>query len=151
MVPCESYGSFRRRADAKRRLPDWPRPLIPIGRGFSSSTASSPFSRGQIRCYNPGSALLNQASCLLHARTRPMIPNRRAGFSLGRSRQPIADRHSRTAGGNEDIVAGFHLCLHRLAARLGRTAAHANIFAEFTRRDHDRRRALSGSASQLRS
>jgi len=73
-----------------------------------------------------------------------------AGFSLGRSRQPIADYRFCTAGGNEDDVAGFHLCQHCLAARLGRTVAHANIFAEFASRDHNCRPALSGSASQLR-
>jgi len=78
-----------------------------------------------------------------------MVPLR-AGFSLGRSRQPIADYSFCTAGGNEDDVAGFHLCQHCLAARLGRTVAHANIFAEFASRDHNCRPALSGSASQLR-
>jgi|BarGraIncu00222A_1022003.scaffolds.fasta_scaffold11053_2 hypothetical protein len=73
-----------------------------------------------------------------------------AGFSLGRSRQPIADYRFCTAGGNEDDVAGFHLCHHCLAARLGRTVTHANFFAEFARRDHNCRPALFGSASQLR-
>ena len=72
------------------------------------------------------------------------------GFSLGRSRQPIADYRFCTAGGNEDDVAGFHLCHHCLAARLGRTVTHANFFAEFARRDHNCRPALFGSASQLR-
>jgi hypothetical protein len=71
------------------------------------------------------------------------------GLSLGRSRQPIADYRFCTAGGNEDDVAGFHLGQHCLAARLGRTVTHANIFAEFARRDHNCRPALSGSASQL--
>ena len=71
------------------------------------------------------------------------------GFSLGRSRQPIADYRFRTTGGNEDDVAGFHLCQHRLAARLGRTVTHTNFFAEFARRDHNCRPTLSGSVSQL--
>jgi hypothetical protein len=68
---------------------------------------------------------------------------------LGRSRQSIADYRFCTAGGNEDDVAGFHLCQHCLAARLGRTVAHTNFFAEFARRDHNCRPALSGSVSQL--
>jgi hypothetical protein len=51
---------------------------------------------------------------------------------------------------NEDGVAGFHLSLHCLAARMGRTAAHADISTKFARRDDNCRRALRGSASQLR-
>jgi hypothetical protein len=51
------------------------------------------------------------------------------GFSLAGSRQPIADRHPCTAGGNEDDVAGFHFCLHRLAASLRRMARITNGFS----------------------
>jgi hypothetical protein len=71
------------------------------------------------------------------------------GFSFRPFAAPIADYRFCTAGGNEDDVAGFHLCHHCLAARLGRTAAHANFFAEFASRDHNCRPALIGSISQL--
>jgi hypothetical protein len=118
----------------------------PPGRFFCRADASFPFSRDQIRTNIPERCLRRAPH---PAQESPMIPNRRAGFSLGRSRQPIADYRFCTAGGNEDIVAGLHLGLHCLAARLGRTAAHANIFAEYARSDHNCRPALIGSASQL--
>jgi hypothetical protein len=77
--------------------------------------------------------------CVVSAERRiqpksPLDDPHRTGFLLSRSRQPIADYRFCTAGGNEDDVAGFHLCHHFLAARLGRNVAHANIFCRVRRK-----------------
>jgi serine/threonine protein kinase len=51
LAEWESHGgSFRPRRDAKAPIPDWPRPLIPIGRGFSSKQRQFSIFEGQIRC-----------------------------------------------------------------------------------------------------